>query len=305
MSAQFEVKDTISHSNVVRALSSSGIGGQLLSWFSDYLLDRQQFVCLNGASSDPARVTSGVPQGSILGPLLFLLAFNSIFQVPLSDHTNMTGYADDITYTKVVASPDDLSSLDSDLASINAWFGQQQLRLNLNKVKCMVISRWKTPPSPDIYISGQSIERVSSFKLLGVTITPSLSWQPHISHVCSQAKKTIGFLYRLFGGSTTRCFSRLYKSLVLPILDYSWTVSGILHSLPTSVRWNVSRISQPELPLAPGLPTPLPSRPDWAGPLWPQGDISRSYVSVGGSSQGSLSFQTQFSSPTLDLGNCT
>ena len=75
------------------------------SWFRDYLTDRSQSVALQGSSSPSCRVTSGVPQGSILGPLLFILFFDGIFHLPLSPESNLSGYADDITYSRSISGP--------------------------------------------------------------------------------------------------------------------------------------------------------------------------------------------------------
>ncbi len=197
------------------------MSGPLLTWFTSYLSGRQQFVVVQGSSSTPTAVTSGVPQGSILGPLLFLLAFDGIFHLSLSDKSSLVGYADDCTYTKAAHSDIDLADSNSDLLQITSWLKSQQLCLNHSKVKCMVISRRTSPPSPDINLEGHPIEQVSEFKLLGVKVDPTLTWRLHIDHVCARAKKITGFLYRSFRLAGPSCLNHLYKALFLPILDYS------------------------------------------------------------------------------------
>ena len=216
--------DTIQHDKVIDALSSAGVSGSLLDWFGCYLSGRQQFVAIHGAASTLAPVTSGVPQGSILGPLLFLLAFNGIFELTTSPNSSLVGYADDCTYTKAVYSDGDLPSINADLAHITAWLSDQCLRLNLTKVKWMSISRKTSPPRPEITVQGSSIQQVSSFKLLGVMVDPDLSWRSHISSVCTRAKKLTGFIYRTFKLAGSPCLSHLYKSVVLPVLDYSSSI---------------------------------------------------------------------------------
>ena len=128
-------------------------------------------MVVEGESSSVAKVTSGVPQGSILGPLLFILAFNGIFQVPLSSGTILVSYADDVTYTKDMTCDNDLSSINNDLQSLSSWISDLGLHLNLNKVKSLVISRKCHFPSAPLMINHIHIECVTSFKLLGVMVS--------------------------------------------------------------------------------------------------------------------------------------
>ena len=116
---------------------------------------------------------------------------------------------------------DNFGKVNSDLGVISDWLLSQNLSLNIGKVKCMLISRKKSRPVLPVYIDNQRIEQVSSFKLLGVTVTQDLSWSTHIGNVCSRAKKTIGLLYRLFGKAGPTTLSHLYKVMVSPLLDYS------------------------------------------------------------------------------------
>ena len=216
--------DSVPHDRVVTALSRSGISGKLLNWFRSYLTNRRQFVAIQGASSSPAPVTSGVPQGSILGPLLFLLVFDGVFRLNLSPCTNLTGYADDLTYTKAIHSMDETAVMERDLALISDWLGHQLLRLNRDKVKSMLITRRRRMPALNITLNGHRVEQVRSFILLGVPISEGLSWSGHINQVCSRARCLLGFLYRSFGVARPPCLAKLYKALVLPVLDYCSTV---------------------------------------------------------------------------------
>ena len=208
------------HSMIIDALSNVGIAGSLLNWFVNYLSSRSQFVAIHGFSSPLRHVTSGVPQGSILGPLLFIVAFDGIFHLSLSSDSNMTGYADDVTYSKPLFSDNDIETAYADLDLICQWIGSHDLRLNLKKVKAMVISRKKLPPQPLLQICGEQIEFVSSFKLLGVIVTNNLSWTPHIMFSISKAKRLIGFLFRVFKEADEPFLSKLYKAIVLPHLEY-------------------------------------------------------------------------------------
>ena len=108
--------------------------------------------------------------------------------------------------------------------TINHWIASSGFKLSVPKVKMMVISRKRHPPTPTIVIKGHQVEQVSSFKLLGVTISADLSWRQHIHGIVSKANCLLGFLYRVFGSSNRRCLSILYRSAVLPHLDYCSSV---------------------------------------------------------------------------------
>ena len=95
----------------------------------------------------------------------------------------------------------------------------------------MVITRKKNRPAPNISLQGHCIEQVSSFKLLGVTVSDDLSWRDHILSVCARSKKLLGFIYRAFGVASKSCLNQLYKSLVLPVLDYSSAVWDPPHKI--------------------------------------------------------------------------
>ena len=146
--------DSVPHDRVIAALSSTGVSGKLPDWFRSYLSNRHQFVAILGVSSSPAPVTSGVPQGSILGPHLF----DGVFHLNLSTNTNMTGFANDLTYTKAIYIWDELAEVEMDLALITNWLGSKLLRLNLDKVKSMLILRKRNKHALNLSLNGHCIE---------------------------------------------------------------------------------------------------------------------------------------------------
>ena len=179
-----------------------------------------QQVVLRGRSSPAINVTSGVPQGSILGPLPFIIAIDSVSKVSMSNLGRLRLFADDICYYRPVTGDIDLTAVQHDVDLISEWVCTNNLRLNSGKTKCMLVSRKKQPLSLHIAVMGNVITQVKSFKLLGVLVSDNLSWSEHITATCRKAKRFIGFLYRHFHFANTKCLALLYTSLVRPMLDY-------------------------------------------------------------------------------------
>lgn len=223
--------DSVPHQRIVECLHQAGVRAPLLAWFEDYLTGRRQFVAVEGVSSSEIAVTSGVPQGSILGPLLFLVAFNDIFEVPLSCGSSLEGYADDITFWKPIYCDGDISAANEDLGVLHSWIEDAGFRLQLKKTRCMLISRKRNPPTPRMFMGGKEIERVTSFKLLGVIVTDDLNWSSHISQVCVRSKRLLGCLYRTFNLASTSCLGFIYKAVVRPVLEYASCVWNPPHAV--------------------------------------------------------------------------
>ena len=191
---------------------------------------------LNGVSSPVREVNLGVPQGSILGPLLFLLSVNSIFDTSLSYNAIISLYAHDILLYKEIKCDLDLVAFQSDVSLVVEWVLSVHLQLNSMKTKSLLISRKRQPPTLALEVNGVPIETVSSFRYLGVTISGDLRLNLHIDAVCARAHRLLGFLYRSFRGGDFKSLSYLYKSLVLPVLGYCTSVwdpqqQGLSHKL--------------------------------------------------------------------------
>lgn len=212
--------DSLPHSLILHSLSRVGICGELHSWIADYLTGRSQRVVLHGAESPAVSVSSGVPQGSILGPLLFILSVDMLASLSISSSGKIGMYADDICYYRPVFAEEDLLAVQLDVSLINEWVKDCGLRLNVAKTKSMVISRKRRPPTLSLRIDDRPIDQVDSFRYLGVQISSDLTWSDHISRTCLKAKRLIGFLYRYFYLAERKCLSHLYRALILPILDY-------------------------------------------------------------------------------------
>ena len=135
--------------------------------------------CRCGSSSLSSNVLSGVPQGSILGPLLFIIYINGLSNLPLLSSANLTMYADDILLSHPVNSSSDLPLLQANIDSISSWFSSHSLTINSSKTKYIFVSF--KPSSffsslPSLYLNNSPLELVTSFKYLGVVLSSNLSW---------------------------------------------------------------------------------------------------------------------------------
>ena len=215
--------DTVPHSLLLAKLNKLGIDRYLLRWIKNYLTDRAQCVCVNGVSSPSLPVASGVPQGSVLGPLLFIAYINDVAEC-ISPNSDVNMFADDIALYRVIKTVVDYAYLQQDIDSISACIQQKGLNFNTSKCKMMFISkrRSKTIPPPELVLNGTILDRVNSYKYLGITITSDLSWSSHISNCCNKTRRLVGLLYRRFQQhSSPTTLLRLYCSFIRPHLEYA------------------------------------------------------------------------------------
>ena len=167
-------------------------------------------------------VISGVPQGSVLGPLLFLIFINEVTNQGSLD-SFMSLFADDIALYQCIKSPVDYWKLQLDINTLVDWICQQCLSLQPAKCCYMLVSRKRTSslPPPILYVSGTPLQCVTSVRYLGVELTQDLSWSLHVSHLCAKARQLIGLLYRRFyKHANTATLLQLYKSFIRPHLEY-------------------------------------------------------------------------------------
>ncbi|KAI8483419.1 hypothetical protein Bbelb_388820 [Branchiostoma belcheri] len=220
--------DTVWHDGLIYKLSRYGVKGPLNNWFADYLAGRQQRVVINGVASTWGSTQAGVPQGSILGPLLFLVFINDIKELPCSSNINC--FADDTSLSKsgptaqVVARTTNI-----DLELVSTWFLDWGLQLHPDKCKVLCI---KSPRSkvqlPPIYIAGQEVEQVPFYTHLGTTIHQTLRWTEHVQITTSKARRTLGFLWKLQGKLSREALEMAYNTMVRPKLEYAAVLLGDL-----------------------------------------------------------------------------
>lgn len=179
--------DSVPHDRILASLARVGVGGSLLKWFTDYLRGRSQCVAIDVALSSPSPVTSGDPQGSILGPLLFSIFMDSITQLPLSPNSKLILYADDILLSKPINNNQDVLDLQVYISIITEWAKENGLLLNTSKSAVLPITRFHNPIPLCLHADNKPILVVDSFKYF-VTISSHLSWSSHIWGITRAAK---------------------------------------------------------------------------------------------------------------------
>ena len=219
--------DSVPHRKLVEKLVATDLNPYILKWIICYLSNRSQYVVLNGEKSPTTDVISGVPQGSVLGPLLFLIYINDAEHGALSDGCVINLFADDTLFYRVITSSLDYAKLQNDIDTFACWVNDNVLTLNAGKCKYMVISKRKSRaiPCQTMMLYNKPMDRVSSYKYLGVTICNDLAWSTHIDKIASKTRQLIGMLYRRFyKWSSSNALLQLYLSLIRPHLEYATQV---------------------------------------------------------------------------------
>jgi hypothetical protein len=211
--------DTVDHEVLRRKLLQFGIFGTLLDWFSSYLSQRKLKVVINGFSSEPFESTSGVPQGSHLGPIIFNIFISDISSIFKSASCFL--YADDMKLTMQIRDVSDISLLQDDLDRLSEWCNANKLYLNVEKCKYMQFLRGKSSCSANYTINDQILQEVTTIRDLGVILDKKLRFHKHIDNVATKGFQMLGFVLRnakQFKRTSTKIL--LYKLLVRSGLEY-------------------------------------------------------------------------------------
>ena len=215
--------DTVDHVILLGKLKSLGISSDNLEWFHSYLSSRYQKTVIGQASSTSRKVSVGVPQGSILGPLIFAIYINDLPKV--LRNTTVTLFADDTAlYCSSQSARELQTMLNQDLDRLAQWLYEHKLTLNVSKSKFMLIGgprKLNTLQEFTLTIKEKELDRVNSYKYLGVIINENLSWTDHVDYIKTKVSQRLGVLQRikhLLPRDTRELF---VKAMVLPILDYA------------------------------------------------------------------------------------
>lgn len=219
--------DKVWHKGLIFKLEKVGIRGNLHLWFSSYLHDRKQFVVIKGSKSSLKTILAGVPQGSVLGPLLFLVFVNDIHVGLLS---SVQLYADDTSLFKTVTNKNTrlaIRELNDDLDKVRRWTSQWLMELNTDKSVVLLISRKLNPSEvPPVIIGENPLEVVTSHKHLGVIINSRLSWSDHIDSCLDLASKRLNMLEPLKYKLPRSALQTIYFSYVRSLLEYADVIWG-------------------------------------------------------------------------------
>ena len=218
--------DSIPHQELIFCLQRTGIGGIALKWFKNYLADRQHRVVSNFHSSSSFSSNRGVPQGSVLGPLLFNLYVSSLPRIAEHFGAKLPSFADDMT---LYASSSSLSSVcdvvNASLQAVANKLDEQGLKVNAEKTVAMIFSPWKSNESttdpPRILLRNVAINFSSSARLLGVIIDDSLSWLPHVEHLQKKTSRKIGVLRRTSRQLSLNARRQFFLSVIQPDFEYA------------------------------------------------------------------------------------
>ena len=208
----------MNHSLLVHKLQCYGVDVSTVTWISSFLQDRRQAVLVNGNRSSFARVKSGVPQGSVLGPCLFLAYINDL---PNRVTSKVRLFADDTAMYSMVTSSEDQDHLQQDLHRLTDWEESWDMMFHPYKCSSLSITRSRHPLHPSYQLHDHTLGEVTAAKYLGVTIQQNMSWDSHINETCSKASKTLGFLRRNLKISSRTIKERAYKAFVRPVLEYA------------------------------------------------------------------------------------
>ena len=210
--------DTVDHRILLAKLQHYGIRGSVHRWFQSYLSNREQYVTIDNHSSAMAEITCGVPQGSVLGPILFLLFINDLNYV--SKLLRIIMFADD---TNLFLTGKSLTQIEKDLNDeliiVTEWFKANLLSLNLSKTSYIIFGN-KTHQDINICMHGFSLSRQYETKFLGVIITAKLKWTKHIDVVLSKISKCLGIISKTRHLLPLHLNRALYSTLVEPYINY-------------------------------------------------------------------------------------
>ena len=212
--------DRVSHPVLLQKLCGFGISGSILQWCESYLSQRQQRVVLEGVSSSWSGVSSGVPQGSLLGPLFFVIFISDLPEVVLPGNC-IALYADDCKSSRIINSASDQSMFQEDLDNLHRWSLRNVIDFNVRKCKIMRITKKKQPFISNYLLDNSVLEEVNEFRDLGITTDQHLCWNLHIDKVVAKANRMLGLIKRSCRDFNDRKTLRtLYCALVRSNLEY-------------------------------------------------------------------------------------
>ena len=214
--------DKVDHKLLLSKINNAGIHGPLLNWMTSFLTNRLQYVVVEGSISNPSNVLSGVPQGTVLGPLFFLIYINDICD-NLTPGTFIRLFADDSLLYRVIKTDEDIRILQKDLDTLQEWEKKNKMEFHADKCQVLRISNKLKPIEGTYNIHGTPLKLFTSVKYLGITLDSNLNWSEQCNNVFNKASFMMSFLERNLSRCPPKVKEQCYNSLVRPILDYGCT----------------------------------------------------------------------------------
>jgi ribonuclease P/MRP protein subunit RPP40 len=209
--------DKVPHKRLMTKLRNYGIRGNTHKWIESFLVNRTQRVVVDGEASDWAEVQSGVPQGTVLGPILFLAFINDLPR-SVKSHTRL--FADDCVIYRSVKAEEDCISLQEDLAKLEQWENTWCMSFNPDKCSTISITRKKKRLDHSYTLHNQVLKKVDSATYLGVELASDLTWAKHINKTAMKANRQLAFLRRNIPIQNPKLKEMAYKGIVRPVLEY-------------------------------------------------------------------------------------
>jgi len=207
----------VPHDRLLRKIEATGVDFRVVVWIKEFLLGRSQRVRVDGQLSEEVRVTSGVPQGSVLGPLLFLAYVNDIWK---NIDSNIRLFADYCIIYRKITDSKNIEKLQKDQNRLGEWAVENEIKINPDKSRAVSFTKARLKERTRYYFGEHLIPEASSFKYLGIIIRNDLNWADHVNYALRKARKAPHFIMRILKKGNNNTKRLAYTALVRPILEY-------------------------------------------------------------------------------------